>query len=76
MVAVPAAIPLTVPVAAFTLATAALPVVQVPPVVALLNVEVAPVHIVVVPVIAATVGPPVTVITLVAIPVPQPPLTA
>ncbi len=68
---VPADTPVTTPVAP-TVATPALLLLHVPPVVALARVVVPFEHIVVPPVIAATVGSGFTVITLVAVAVPQP----
>jgi hypothetical protein len=53
MVAVPAVTPVTTPVAAFTLALAALLLVQVPPVVAVARVVLLPMQAVGVPVIVA-----------------------
>ena len=71
MVAVPALMPVTTPVAGLTEATALLLLLQLPPAVASLNVVVAPLHTVVVPVIAATAVPVVTVTVVVAVAVPQ-----
>ena len=65
MVAVPALIPVTIPLE-LTVATAELLVDQVPPAVVLDNVVVAPIHTFVVPVIAATTGTLFTVIVEVA----------
>ena len=59
MSAVPAATPVTAPLAEVTVATAALPVVHVPPVTVLMNSVAAPAHTSGVPVMAG--GSPVTV---------------
>ena len=61
MAAMPADIPLTIPELTPIVATALLPLVQVPPPVALLKAVVAPVHNVVVPVINPGIGLTVTV---------------
>jgi hypothetical protein len=75
IVALPALTPVTTP-AASTVATAALLLVQLPPVEALDRVVVKPAQVVVVPVIAPTVGVLFTVNVVVTIPVPQVPVTA
>ena len=54
MFAVPAATPVTTPVAEFTVAIPVLPLLHVPPLVALLNVVVLPTHTVAVPVVAVS----------------------
>ena len=71
IIAAPALIPFTTPVALLTEATAVLLLLHTPPAVASLRVVDVPVHIVVVPAIAAMVGAVPTVITLVAVAVPQ-----
>lgn len=67
--------PLTTPVALFTLAIVALLLLHTPPVVASASVVVLPVQRVVVPVMAATVGAMLMVMTLVTMAVPQLPVT-
>lgn len=71
MVTTPAATPVTVPVAAFTVALAVLLLLHVPPVVASASVMDEPGHTEVGPVIAATDVPALMVSALVATAVPQ-----
>jgi hypothetical protein len=75
MVALPAATPLTIPVAEPIVAIEVLLLLQVPPEVALFNVVVLPVHTVAVPVMVPADGVLLTVTTAVAVAVPQPDVT-
>ena len=66
MVAVPALTPVTTPVDAFTVAIAVFEVLQVPPVVALVKVELAPIHAEAVPAIVPALGSAFSVTTVAA----------
>lgn len=71
MVTLPAATPLTTPVAGLTVAKAALLLLQVPPLTASVNVMVEPAHTDDGPLIAPAVGAAVIVTVVVAVAVPQ-----
>ena len=74
MEAVPAATPVTDPVFVFTIATAGLLLLQLPPVAVDVNVELDPTQIACVPLSVPAVGAAVTVTVLVAVALAQPPV--
>ena len=74
MVAVPAATPVTAPVFAFTVATAGLLLLQLPPVAVEVNVVLDPTQIACVPLRLPAIGAAVTVTVLVAVTLVHPPL--